>query len=478
MSLTAIVSAEFEQVLRQSELTYDTLGYFLRDVTPSKKAPLEREIKRKADKIAAARVKFGELTQTGMLDFSPIPIEALKKAYHHLQQGFPDHADTERISQSVKDNFDNSLISRVYHSVKNLMPLQAAIASVSALASQATGNNIALALYLTAAGTALYVAFSKKESVTLTVLANAGIYFGALALSYFGQLPPETTKGVSMLIGIYALSGISIPCLVRSFQYLLNKKFYNSRIKSIEKARIYLDDFEKAGIAIREAHNSLAFVKSICENRGIPYDEFKPQIERLEKILAAYVHGDTTFDEVVAARIRYIPKQNEAKIMNQPILKRKTGYTPKLKEYQELQKRRPTSGIDIHIKSEEDIQTNAPVTNTPTFQVTFCPRLQQLYSTNERIDGYLMNVVMDATRQKIENYPNIDVIKRDVIKYNGSTRAMLKKIRVDNGLPDNTTISKMQPLGSLRSMYTRIGNEVKVLEIVTHPEYDRMLKAR
>lgn len=469
MSLTAIVSAEFEQVLRQSELTYDRLRYFLGDATPSKKKSLEREIRRSADKIAAARVKFGEFTQMGVLDFSPKQIEALKKAYHHLQQGFPDHADTERLSQSVKDSFDNSLISRIYRGVKSLLPLQFMVASASALASHATENNAALALYLTAAGTALYAALSKKESATSTVLANAGIYLGAFAFSY-GQLQPEI-KGVSLLIGIYTLQAMSIPCLVRSFQYLSHKKFYNSRIKSIEKARIYLDNFEKSGIAIREAHNNLAFVKSICENNGIPYDEFRPQIERLENILAAYVQGEATFDEIVAARIQYIPKRNEAKITDTPILRKKLGYTPVA--YQALRERRTISGIDSPIKSEGKIQTNAPVTNAPILQVVLCPELQQLYGTNERKDGYLMKVVMDATRQKIENDPN-----GSVIKYNGSTSTMLKKLREKHRLPDNTTIYKMQPLGRFRSLYTRTGNEVKVLDIVTHPEYDRMLKAR
>lgn len=212
-------------------------------------------------------------------------------------------------------------------------------------------------------------------------------------------------------------------------------------------------------------------MKSICRDRGAPFEEFRPQIDRLEQALTGYVQGNATYDEVVSARIRYAPKQNGSLVKDEIPLVRKVRLTPE--EHAALPRNRHTDGKQGHVDVQPVYEPKNEGKNPLPITISFSPKLQNLYGSNSRIDGYLVSIVMDATRQKIENDLN-----QPVIRENGSTRTMLQRIRIKHKLPSDANIYKMSPMGRFRTLYTRQGAEIKVLEIVPHPEYDRMLHAR
>ena len=53
---------------------------------------------------------------------------------------------------------------------------------------------------------------------------------------------------------------------------------------------------------------------------------------------------------------------------------------------------------------------------------------------------------------------------------------ILHRLRNRHNLAPGLTVFKMQPIGSLRALYTRQNDTVTILEIMTHSQYDRMMK--
>ena len=240
MSLTKIVSSEFEKMLVQCGRTYTSLLWYTKNVEPSKRAALEREVSKSSEKVKTSALTFLTLIEGGELDFSPSSVELLKKAYHSLERGFPNHESVASISQAIIDSFDNTKIARYYKNIKQFLPIQSAIAIGSGAVALTLENNVAAALYLTAAGTSVFASNSGKDQTFSTIWANMGIWLGAIALTLLSEATPGSNEA-KIQFGTYLLHFPAAVGLVRTALYLIEKTGYNSKVHSIQRARIDLD---------------------------------------------------------------------------------------------------------------------------------------------------------------------------------------------------------------------------------------------
>lgn len=107
----------------------------------------------------------------------------------------------------------------------------------------------------------------------------------------------------------------------------------------------------------------------------------------------------------------------------------------------------------------------------PEVSVVFSQDLTELYTTKSYVGRYPIGPLMDLTKEKIERNP-----QGELIRDSPTGQYILRRLRDRHNLAPDVKVFKMQPKGGLRALYTRQNGGVKVLEILTHGDYDRMMK--
>lgn len=474
MGLTEIVTAEFEKVLIQAERAYETLDMYVGTFNPQKRNALIKDIQTSKRIIKSARAEFDKATTIRSSDFSPETVASLRKSYNLLEKGIPDNEGMIRISDAVLELLDSQPISKKYNEIRNNL---AGISVISALSAPISlyyfDNPVACAIYTVGAAVGVWSVISKKDSISRAVIPNLGLVLGAGALVFPNMISDlgRYTGSHPWLYMCTALAHFPGYLAVDSLiKYKTVRNFFDTKVKAAKSARVRLDNFVRAGIAITEAHNNLRYVQSVIQSEGREKDAFKPQIEVLEDTLVRYVLGEATHNDVLEARVKYVPKGiiKSSQTKQQIAVSKKNGLSAQ--EYERLKQKRDEGAIPTQhdILAEKSIRESYE--QSASIQVNFSHKLQDLYETKEQVGGYTYGPLMDLTQEKLENNPKGTPIKE------GTGRHLLTKLRKKHGLSNDVRVYKMQPIGALRTLYTLQAGKIQVLDILTHTDYDRMLK--
>ncbi|HLD87641.1 MAG TPA: hypothetical protein VJB12_06295 [Candidatus Nanoarchaeia archaeon] len=475
MSLTSIICGEFERVLVQSEKAYQSLDNYVGEARTDEKKAVKKAIDKATVKIRRARENFDRMMGNSRDEFAIENYAALRNAYDQLDRGLPDDEKTMDIAFTAYLGLFRQQRAHIYQKIRKMLPISIGVAAGSAVASYALFDNwIAASVYASAAGAGVWEMITRKGSVLKTIWANYGIFLGGALLPSVSD-PSLLNEHLGLFALVYAAHTPALVVGSWSTEFAFVRKGFRKKAISILKARADLDNFVRSGIAIREANRSLRYVNNVCQSEKRPMEDFKDQLDRLEKILGYYVSGKVSLDDVKNAQVTFVPAmrtegpRHATYKLPPPI---KIGLSKD--EHARLDaERRASKSQPSPIKQEMDAKPYDAQDTYKPIGIAFSYELQRMHQKKQRVAGYDIGVLMDLTREKIEGNPHIGELVRDQGR---SSMYLVERLRDRHALPENIPIFKMQPRGSLRALYVVDANKnIQVLDIVTHKEYDRMM---
>lgn len=467
MSLTTLVSGELGAILGACESTYDTLDKFIIGKREQVKRT-QSTIRIARERIRNARLEYDQLASRETLDFSLENMILLQRSIHALEKGLPDQETTATTVEVLSQSLDRHTSTTIYKKIRSGLPESAQWATLASIGSFYLDSNLAGTIYASGAAAGLWEMFSERESFKRAFWANGANLIGALALgltNFHNKLPPDQS---TLLFVTSVLHILTYPQIQLLFKYRYNKANYDSEASSLQNNRIDFDNFMRSATIIPEAIDTWRYVNNIRRREERP-NMFRGQMERLESTLTNYFQGRATLDDVIAARIRYTPK-----VRIPPKLNKKLQRPPAVDSETNLEEEPAPSRKRYQ---PERAAVKALPTPTPQYEppmqvsVVLDQNLSSIYDTRQQIGGYSIRPLIDLTRVKIERNPNGEVIKDA-----GTGQYLLRRLRKRHDLPSGLTVFKMQPIGSLRAIYMRQGDTINVLEILTHSQYERMMK--
>ena len=478
MGLTAIIYREIGDMVNGARKTSLDLRLFVEKTNSPKKNNLRTELKKIDDKLAKADYEIRKVTHQEVIDFTAETFTTFNKAYKRLKWSLPDTETLDKITNNLLLGLDQTPTAKEYEKVKKRSTVSAVLGGLSLAGALYIDAIIPAFFYATATYSAILQKFSKKESVFNTVWANLGIMLGTYA-TIIGNNAHEVAMGNYVPV---ALNLLHIPAYIlasKTLRYFMEKSKYTKDTKKLKKTKIKMDKFVLSGMVIQEASAGLGYIQRVCNGNAGSIELYRKQIDNLEKTLTNYLVGKATYEDVISARIKYIHPEKEkikqiVKTDNNQNTHKKTGYTRE--EYLQLKaerkerkskKRKSRRTEKINMDPVEEI-SNYDDEIAP--QVTFSDTLEKRRKKG-LLGGYKLKTLMDLTQQKIIYHH-----KGELIRDAQSGKIMLDKLRQRHNLPEDANIYKMQPIGALRTLYTRNNGDVKVLEIMTHEEYNTWLK--
>jgi len=478
MSLTRIIFEEIGDMTYKASRTSLDLRILVEKTNSPKKNKLRKELKKIDDKLAKTEYEMRKVTQQEVIDFTAETFTTFNKVYKRLKWSLPDTETLDKITNDLLLGLDQTPTAKEYKKVKKRSVFSAVLGGLSLAGALYINAIVPAFFYATATYSATLQKFSKKESSFNTLWANLGIMLGAYSI-----IIDNNAQEVAM--GRYvpaALSLLHIPAYIlalKTIKYFMRKSEFTKDTKKLKKTKIKMDNFVLSGIVIQEASAGLGYVQRVCNGNKESTELYQKQINNLKETLTNYLVGKATYNDVIDARIKYIEpekkkiKQTDETNKNQNTHK-KLGYTQE--EYEQLKADRKEKTSNKR-KSRNNVKTNSEtleeISNYDdeiTLNVTFSDELEKLRKKGH-LGGYKYKTLMDLSQQKIIYHQ-----KGKLIRDAQSGKIMLNKLRQRHNLPEDANIYKMQPIGSLRTLYTRNNGDVKVLEIMTHEEYNTWLK--
>jgi hypothetical protein len=486
------------KALLNSEKAYYGLDALVFKLLKSEDKKLREDITEIEKSLYAAKVNLRKSFNFSQGEFSLANFKELHEAYTRLSKTIPSIEETDDLVDRVMRNLDRTKIGKRYMVSKRITKGFGYLAAGLSLGAFTIGAYLPGSIFAGAAITGLW---PEKEKSDATILfTNLSFWLGKA-----GYLP--FVKGQHFVLGSYPSNIILASTVLTSmgwvvsnysFMYLGTKFMYTSQLKKIRKANEQFDYFLLGGIAIREGYRNLAYIDRVMQSEKRTIDRFQPQIDKLEQTLLDYVQGNASYEDVLAARIKYVPDETvkvkyrrEKPVESEPT---KIGYTAK--EYQEMReaqeaeenvkKRKRKHKHMPPSKEREDISVYEP--DTPQLQFVLSSKLNEWCTKrNTRVEGYGVTTLVDITREKIE------LLSNDTLKQNGfvgfdqlGTMKMIRdkeggenfllRLRKQHDIPANAIIYRMQPIGSLRAIFATYNHTVQLLEIMPHAEYDRWMK--
>lgn len=439
----------------------------------------KKEVDKLIDKLKKAADELPKSTTGEEIQFNAETLNSLNNTYKRLNWALPDDQTLDKLTDAVLGELDKTRIAKEYEKIKERSLFSTGIATASLAGAAYIGATISMFMYATAAYSGILQKVSKKESSFNTIWANLGIMFGTYSIQLMNDVAEDKTKAA---VGL-ALNLIHLPAYalgIKTIRYFQEKLRYKSTTNTLRKVKKKMDNMVRIGIALREADKGLGYVDRICKGEDRCIEEYQTQIDKFENILSKYIKGKTNYEEVVKSRIKYIPKEeNNTKTYITPQTRKesekKVGYSQE--EYEAMKAKEVELEAKTNRKRKKqttNLETQSVETdiceeeNTPN--ITFSDNLLSMKKRSQ-IGGYKITTLMDLTQQKIEYNQ-----KGELIRDAQSAQIMLQKIRSRHNLAPDVNVYKMQPIGSMRALYIRNNGDIKVLEIMTHGDYDNLMK--
>jgi hypothetical protein len=286
--------------------------------------------------------------------------------------------------------------------------------------------------------------------------------------------------------------------------------YFEEKISSVKRSNRNFQFFARTGVALKIAHDNLAYVDRVCDSEQRSKTEFDDQKEYLISAIAAYISHEAQVEDLFEAKIKYKPKSQQfqngmnngngkQKVHSQHPngshngngIKTKVGYTPK--EYAALRAERLAIRHQEQTKKSNEIKgstsshtldeitTNSSLATYPIIATSH----YIAQNLDETVQRYSMDSLVDITKEKIisnlrfneetKNWvpiPNGNLIN---LRANAWGEALREKYDID---PAKVTLYKIQPAGALRAIVGLNNNDNTyiIYDILTHTEYDRMVK--
>jgi hypothetical protein len=258
---------------------------------------------------------------------------------------------------------------------------------------------------------------------------------------------------------------------LRAGKIVSHVRAYNSVAKL---TRTHYERLALYGVVIEEARRATRTLGRVERTEGNLSPAMLEQKERLEARLEAYYYGEASYSSVVASRI--MPPARERVAANptpappqEPVPKRsKDEYLAERAQRAEEKKRK--TPLRRHAPLSAPVREEGQQTI-----VRLGDSLQQAYERGRgSVAGFPLKSLIELTVSKLSAQPEGTVLRRTTPGGKNIMNAMVRRHDID---PDSA-LYKTQPISSLRALYMREGNALVVLEILTHEQYDTLMKAR
>ena len=490
-NLTDIVLTETGAMVLNTLRSYRELLDLTPNITTKKQTGIRSKIKRIATKVDQAADHYMKSTRGDKIEFSLEVFKDLRASNKKLSQSMPSAEVTEDIINYMLSHLEKTHIGRIYDKIKKWTPGLAVVSGVAAAISAHVGVYLPAAIYAGSAFAGLREKVGKSS--TFNVLAtNALLWAGGV--SYLFDKPviePGSTDAYLVLFSYFAHNLGLFPAY-RAVQYFIEKKKYKATEKKLRKNRVNFDRFMKSGLAIEEAYKNLMYVQRVCDSDQRNRAEFEPQLEKLEEKLLGYVMNSVSYEEVLNARVKYFPKEVEKVKGVRPIEVSAPTKTYTADEYAAMKAEQVKKKSKKRKRMKKKVVVEDPVEDLSsvlsiTFQIS--DELKDKYAKSaDSLMGYGIVPVLDVTRSKLETMGSIRLNEHDdlrlehfanvsLIRSKAPGIHLLDKLHQKHEIPENAVVYKFQPIGPLRAIFFVQDQTVKVLEVLSHPEYDKWLKA-
>ncbi len=219
--------------------------------------------------------------------------------------------------------------------------------------------------------------------------------------------------------------------------------------------------YDKLKFVIKEGYEACKKAHNLSKNNNLDSDYFKNDVRMMEDTLIQYLKGNVEKKDVLDKRIKYL---KEAPEVNLHIYSSKSKST--LPQERGSHKRQKQNNISAEFKTNELAIDDI----IPSYDFAYSQNI--IDSANEMIHDYSVSDMMDKTREKIES--DNGVVK---ITYNKSWSNLIDNLARKHNISSKSNFYKVNPSGSLRSIYVREGNQINVLEILSHSDYDTLTRS-
>lgn len=452
--LADIVVDEFRALLLSVEHTYSyDAGLFtahLESRAQRKHGSMQRKVLEWT--VNAKRRLEKAVSEHGGGSSFPI-LRRVENLYTEMDRILP---DVEHIIGYFEENLERSPLGKKLDVVRKIMPWMAPLA----------GGLAAGAYYSHAYGTAALYTLSAVSSFAsryprMTALAS-WVGNGTFMLAAFYLVFFEKNDAYRDLHGLMGMSnGLALPGAIASGNYLASKLQVLLEGKKMRNTQHNFGQFMKYGVILSEARRGLDAVENEVR-KGAAREAYAPSIQRVEKALLGYLKGEEGFDTVKAARIRRIASPHAQ-------TQKKAGMTAEEHRAWRDSQNRPGGPREAYSPAAPPVQL--PETyEEATRQVEFSAELARSRKGG-MVAGYRAASLLDLVETKLQHAQQHEVVKKTT---NGIH--LYEHLGKKHGLSQHASLFKIQPRGSLRALYTIRNGTIKVLDIMTHAEYDRILK--
>jgi|SRR3989338_1153761 len=452
--LVDVVADEFRKLLLSVEHTYSyDAGLFtayLDNRARRKHGSMQRKV---LEWTGNAKKRLERAVSEHEGGFSFPVLRRVENLYVEMDRALP---DVEHIIGYFEENLERSPLRKSLDRVRKIMPWMAPAAGALAAGAFYSGAYGTGGLYTLSAFSSWAARYPK-----ITALASC-VGNGAFMLAAFYLSMVEKNDDYKSIHSLMLISnGLGLPGVIASGNYLLSKLQIRLEGKKIWNTHHNFDQFMKYGVIISEARRNLELVEREVR-KGAARGAYASQLQSLEKALLDYLKGEVGFDAVKAARIR-------CSAMPPASTSVKAGMTSD--EYL-VWKSAQGKGERSPVGYPEPL-ASAPVKEPYEETARRIEFSSDLAKSREggMIAGYKASSLIDVVETKLQHVEQHEVVR----KTTGGIH-LYEKLGRKHDLPENASLFKMQPRGSLRALYTIHNGTIKVLDIMTHAEYDKMLK--
>jgi len=427
----------------------------IEDIEQKKRKELDKFIRR-IDKNSKNEMNFDELMKYGSgtaraLELIPDP-EECRRIYEVHKGAF------ERGTKKFDENIRNLGL------IDGVMNLTRAGVSV-------VYDPILTGCYLLGGALGMSSKLKKNKFPLYTALGSVTASLSSMSLYHMGFSGSEDMNPWAMLYLSVFDDITTIPIIAALGFYGTSEKRNQTKLNEIESAIPNYERVMQHSIIIPEMVRNLRYARNTIDSNRLSSDFFDDELRGLEDIIRRYYQGDAEVEEVIESRLKYVPQRDGKKAKSdksKTTLPRKISMSPE--EYQRRREKGEFGAFRNLAIRLGKVKSREPekVLNSPQIQdeigFTF------VHNREGEIGGYpvtrLEDVIQTKIRDSIASKGRLETIRKS-----GNGATLIEQYN------PNGPLYKMQPLGALRVLYSRDGQEIFVHDILTHEEYERKMSS-
>jgi hypothetical protein len=496
---------ETRDLTDNADRSYGLLDGAMQGILGYDNTQLEKDIQKIRLGISKSKDSLEGITLEGNLISCAADLKTLKKSYAFFSRVLPSPDELDVFVDKTTERYEKTDIGKVVLGVHNKIGGNNLVNGALCFYSLLEGHPILSGVSFISTLAGVSSKYFRDPSFNLAIselgLVSVCSYNAIVGGSFDDGIPfigPWATDALFRVVNGFVGFGLSSSSL-QLIKHLFQQRKFNKVMEGVKSSGIKLDRILRVGLAIKEAESNFGYVSRVCESEHRGVDSFSPQIEELTRRLSLYLKGKTSYDEVIAARIKYVSRPQEVlrrkSVFNVPVeTSTKVGYSPE--EYEQFVAERKEEIISGKRRkrnkfSSDNGYEDDPLVNTEiSFDIRLSDSLQRDCGVNKRlVAGYKISTIVDLTRQKLEAFAGASVNGNGGVNIGSVGRIRLipekecwqylhENIRRKHFLPKDALLYKFQPVGSLRAIFASYSGRLELLDVVNHQEYDKLTTPR